>query len=159
MATARIFMICCVKESTGTDVSVLNAVANLPATVLPDELGTDIVASIRAVPGVLEAIDAAREDPDDLYVTTETEGDRDRAIWPGPGLSKSILAGQSVKPDFSVPFSFSQNISLWDYDSGSGDDPLGSVTVFESEQGAGVLAKLAANPVEGSAYYVVYEVD
>jgi len=51
------------------------------------------------------------------------------------------------------------NISLWDYDSFSDDDLLGSVTILESEAGTGDVAKLASSVVEGSAYYVVYRVD
>jgi hypothetical protein len=160
MATGTISMIYCVHQATGTDIGVNEAIAGLPEKILPEELGgVRALEVIRALPGVIAAIDTARSDPDDLYVTTNTDGGRDNAIWPGAGRDVKMQADQSVAPRITVPFSGSQNISLWDYDSVSDDDLLGSVTMFESEQGQGEIAKLAKSTVESSYYYVVYKVD
>ena len=68
------------------------------------------------------------------------------------------IRSQSVDLESSVDFGFSQNLSLWDWDNFS-DDLLGSVTMFASEAGSGPVAKVARSQVEGSAYYVIYEVN
>jgi len=160
MPTVTITMLHCVQQATGTDFAVNEALAQLPARLLPAEVAEpSLLAAVQALPGVAAAIDTARSDPDDLYVTTDTEGGVDNAIWPAPGATKSLQAGQTVAPGVSVEFSGSQNISLWDRDSLSDDDLLGSVTALESEQGEGEIAQLATSRVEGSVYYVLYTVD
>jgi hypothetical protein len=83
--------------------------------------------------------------------------ERKRRAQPGPNQSRPMRATNSVAPNVVVSFSGSQNISLWDYDSGSRDDHLGSITILEEEKGY-ELFKLASSPVEGSAYYVHYRV-
>ncbi len=159
MPQATVSMIYCVQQATGTDAAVNDAIAGLPELLLPGEFGGMPLQAIRALPGVIAAVDAARSDPDDLYITTNTGGGRDNAVWPSPGGVVQIQAGQSETPDFTVDFDHSQNLSLWDYDSVSDDDLLGSVTMFASEQGQGEIAKLARSPIENSYYYVVYRVD
>src|SRR5262245_24567504 len=160
MPTARISTIFCVQQATGTDMGVNDAIASLPEKLLPPEInGVAIVDAIRAIPGVISAIDAARSDPDNLYITTVTQAGNENAIWPGPGQRVDVQAGQSFTPNLSLDFTDSQNISLWDHDSPSDDDLLGSVTMLSSEQGVGEIAKLARSQVESSAYYVVYRVD
>jgi hypothetical protein len=159
MATATINMIYCVQQATGTDVAVNEAIASLPEKIVPAELGaSSVLDAVRSLPGVISAIDTARADPDDLYVTTDTQGSVDNAIWPGSGQTVDMQAGQSVTPGIAVNVAFSQNISLWDEDV-SGDDLLGSVTIMESEQGQGEIGKLAKSTVEGSFYYIVYTVN
>lgn len=157
MAHAVVRMIYCVSPATGTDIGVNRAIARLPQS-LSASFGLKAVTdAVQSVPGLLAAIDAARADPDDLYMTSDTHGDRDRAIWPGPGRSAPMRATQSVAPGVTLSFSGSQNVSLWDHDTASRDDHLGSVTMFEHEKGQ-ELFKLAASEVEGSAYYVHYRV-
>src|SRR5262245_44057676 len=109
MATATITMIYCVHEATGTDLSVLQSIAGLPATIVPDQLGGPLLEAVQALPGVIQAIDMARSDPDDLYITTSTEGDIDNAIWPGSGNTIPMQAGQSVSPQVAIDFTHSQN--------------------------------------------------
>jgi hypothetical protein len=92
-------------------------------------------------------------------VTSDTAGGVDNAIWPGAGTTQDTQAGQSHNPNLALEFSDNTNVSLWDYDWASDDDLLGSVTIYESEAGTGEIAKLASSAVEGSAYYVVYQVD
>jgi hypothetical protein len=159
MATATIKMIFCVQQATGTDFAVNAAIAALPEKIVPGQFsGSRLLDAVRSLPGVISAIDTARADPDDLYVTANTEGVIDNAIWPGSGNTVDMQAGQSVTPEIAIDFSHSQNISLWDEDT-SGDDLLGSVTIMETEQGQGEIAKLAKSSVEGSVYYVFYTVD
>lgn len=66
---------------------------------------------------------------------------------------------QSVAPGFQVEFVTTQNVSLFDYDSVSRDDHLGSITIPANEQGQGPQARLASSSVEGSVYYIIYRVD
>ncbi len=40
-----------------------------------------------------------------------------------------------MSPDVSIDFEITQNLSLWDYDSVSRDDHLGSITIEAGEQG------------------------
>lgn len=160
MPTATVTLIYCVRQATGTDASVNAAIAQLPEMLLPEQLeGVSVTAAIRALPGVINTIDAARSDPDDLYLTVDTTGDRDLAIWPAAGENIEIQAGQSISPDLSIEFEHSQNLSLWDYDSSSDDDLLGSVTMFANEAGAGEIVKLAKSDIENAYYYVAYQVD
>jgi hypothetical protein len=158
MPTATIKMLKCIQAATGTDLGG-NALSRiLPPALIP---GVDPLAAIgNAVGNAIGAIDAARSDPDDLYVTVGTASGRDNAVWPGRGSNATIRSGQSQPVNISLPFSsYNLNVSLWDYDSGSGDDLLGSVTILAAEQGQGDQVRLAASQVEGSAYYVVYSVD
>jgi hypothetical protein len=158
MPTGTIQALVCIKSASGVDIGVFHAFAQLPTPILPS--GIDATINIlKASPGVIEAIDAARADPDNLYVTLQTGADRDRAIWPGPGQDVDMLPGQSARVGISVDFEFSQNVSLFDYDTVGSDDHLGSVTILADEQGQGDIAKLASSIVEGSAYYVIYRVD
>jgi hypothetical protein len=164
MATATLLFIYCVKEATGTDLSAIQAIASLPEKIVPSEFGfSNILDAIQSLPGVIAAIDMARSDPDNLYITTSTEGNIDNSIWPGSGNTQDFQAGQSDSPQVAIEFSFSLNISLWDKDEGgvfgSDDDLLGSITIFETEQGQGEITKKAFSVVEGSYYYVTYIVE
>lgn len=164
MPTATVTTLFCVQQATGTDSGVNYALAALPATIKPGEFGgLAVVDAIKAIPGVIAAIDAARSDPDQLYVTANTNGGRGSAIWPAPGEDVEMQGGQSKELDISLEFNSSQNLSLWDADTGgvfgSDDDLLGSVTMYASEQGEGEIVKKAQSAVEGSCYYVAYRVD
>lgn len=160
MSTATVSTIFCVQQASGTDAAVNEALGQLPPTILPAQLaGISILDFLRTLPGVIGAIDTARSDPDDLYITSGTASGRDGAIYPGPGRNITMQAGQSIAPALAIEFGTSQNLSLWDYDSASDDDLLGSVTMYESERGLGEIIKLASSRVENSAYYVAYRVD
>jgi hypothetical protein len=158
MPTVTLQTIHCIRSASGIDAGVFDAFANLPETIVPSELSV-VIDGLKAIPDVLAAIDTARSDPDDLYVTTGTSGDRDLAIWPGPGQDVEMQPDQSVAPNIAVDFETSQNFSLFDHDTISDDDHLGSITVFASEQGQGEIGKRASSAVEGSAYYIMYRVD
>ncbi|MBP1845889.1 hypothetical protein J2046_004163 [Rhizobium petrolearium] len=157
MATARIYMIHCVRHSSGTDFSTSQALSGLAGEVFASEFVDPLLEAIKALPAVIAAIDTARDDPDNLFMTFGSD-DISEAFWPGAGQYTDLQAGMSAEIllDFSVDYS--QNVSLWDYDNPSGNDHMGSVTLYASEAGQGEKAKLAKNEVEGSAYYVLYEV-
>lgn len=163
---ATISTIFCVQQATGVDSVADQAfadfLAGLSEVLLPGELGDQPIEAIRSLPGVLAAIDAARSDPDNLYVTAVPNAGRENAIWPPPDVEVEMQAGQSVAPDIRIEFDASQNISRFDEDPGiisSDDDLLGSITIFASEQGQGLTARLAASRVEQSVYYIFYRVD
>lgn len=158
MPQATIETIRCIRSASGIDAGVFEALSRLPLQVAPDEIDA-LVASVRALPGVVEAIDSARGDPDNLYVTAGTNPGREQALWPPPDTEIEMRPDQSVAPGVSIDFAFSQNLSLWDYDTVSRDDHLGSIMIEASEQGAGEIARLASSSIEGSVYYVVYRVD
>jgi hypothetical protein len=159
-ATATILNISCLRHATGTDAGVNQALADLAPSIPFEELGgISLLDFVTALPGVLAAVDSARSDPDNLYMTAETSGGLANAIWPPDGTTVDMQAGQSRAPGVTVPVSYAQNISLFDHDWPSGDDLLGSVSIFESELGAGELSKLAKSDVESSYYYITYRVD
>lgn len=157
MATATILTIRCIRSASGVDAGVFDALATLPIKVAP-ELLEDLLASVRALPGIVEAIDAARGDPDNLYLTLGTSPGRDAALWPAAGQDMEFRPDQSAVANVSIEFDHTQNVSLWDYDSVSRDDHLGSITIEEAEQGEGEIGRLAHSRVEGSLYYITYEV-
>jgi hypothetical protein len=164
MPTATVQTILCVQAATGTDLgvnqAVLDAVMNLAPVIGGAEVPGNLLDGIRSLPQVIAAIDAARADPDNLFITTSTEGALDNAIWPSPGNTQDVNAGQSFEPGIVLPFEYSQNLSLWDDDGFlNGIDLLGSVTIYAEEQGRGSIAKVARSEVECSAYYVIYRVD
>lgn len=113
MATATLLLLYCVKEATGTDLSVIEAIASLPEKVVPSGFGfSNVLDAIRSLPGIIAAIDMARSDPDNLYITTSTEGDINNSIWPGSGNTQDFQADQSASPQVAIDFSYSLNISL-----------------------------------------------
>lgn len=158
MPTATIETIRCVRSASGIDAPVFDAIATLPSEVAPSEID-ELIRTIKALPGVIEAIDAARDDPDNLYLTAGTTGKRDLAIWPAPGTDAEMRPDQSISPAITLDFEFSQNLSLWDYDSVSRDDHLGSILIEASQAGQGEVGRLASSRIEGSVYYIIYRVD
>lgn len=158
MATVRLLMLFCVRHASGTDFGATQAIAGLADFIPASQFGSPLSSVISNLPQVIAAIDTARSDPDDLFVTTDTTGDFGNSFWPPGGQTQNFQAGQSATVMLDFEFAHSINFSLWDYDSSSPNDLLGSVTVFEQEAGTGEIAKLAKSDVEGSAYYVFYEV-
>ena len=88
-ATATILEIFCVKEATGTDIAVLQAV-NAALVPLYPVLGSgfNIRSYVDSIPGLVATLDWARSDPDDLYVTTYTGGGLANSIWPPGGATQ-----------------------------------------------------------------------
>ena len=155
----------CKSVSTGISPGVLNAIFKplaavtqaLISTALPGDL-SEASKLIAAIPDVAQAIDSAGGgDPDDLYLSLSNQPKRDLAVWPAPGKDYDISKGQVVRPNLKLDFSNVIDVNFWEYDSGSGDDFLGRLTVNESEAG-GVKTKIVYNPDEGNIYVVEYEV-
>ncbi|TIT17851.1 MAG: hypothetical protein E5W70_31140 [Mesorhizobium sp.] len=164
MPTATVQTIYCVQPATGTDFgvnqAVIDAIMSLTPQFTQNDFASNLLHGIRSLPSILGAIDAIRADPDNLFITTGTEGNVDDAVWPSPGNTREVNADQSFEPGLVLPFEYSQNLSLWDEDGPlNGNDPLGSVTMTADEQGTGEIAKIARSDIEGSAYYVIYRVD
>ncbi|WP_333757127.1 hypothetical protein [Streptomyces sp. IBSBF 3352] len=160
MAKATIENVFCVRPSSGTDIDVLNRLAELAAAIVPDVFQLD--ESIKALPAVAAAIDTAGEWPDDVYMTKTPHKGLENSFWPRPEVedddTMEVEAGASTSVNVEIEVAFPQNISLWDEDT-SGDEHLGSFQIEESDQGQGSLAKLARDDEQGSAYYVTYRVD
>jgi hypothetical protein len=157
MATARIYMLYCVRQASGTDFGAIQALSGLAPSIPASGFGAQVSEILGQLPEVIAAIDTARSDPDNLFITTESSGDLEYAVWPS-GDPVDAQAGQTLVVMLDLTFTYALNISLWDYDSASDNDLLGSVAIFEEEAGTGQIAKLAKSDIEGSAYYVVYEV-
>lgn len=155
----------CKSVSTGISPGILNAIFKplaavtqaLISTALPGDL-SEASKLIAAIPDVAQAIDSSGGgDPDDLYLSLSNQPKRDLAVWPAPGKDYDISKGQVVRPNLKLNFSNVIDVNFWEYDSGSGDDFLGRLTVNESEAG-GVKTKIVYNPDEGNIYVVEYEV-
>ncbi|MER9050090.1 hypothetical protein NKH89_22985 [Mesorhizobium sp. M0923] len=164
MPTATVQTIYCVQPATGTDFAanqaLVDAIMGLTPQFIHNDFAGSLLQGIKSLPSVLGAIDAIRADPDNLFITTGTEGNVDDAVWPSPGATREVNADQSFEPGLVLPFEYSQNLSLWDEDGPlNGNDPLGSVTMDKEEQGMGPIAKIARSAIEGSAYYVIYRID
>jgi hypothetical protein len=167
-ATATFKMLYCVQAATGTDFGAIQALAGIPEKLDLASFDGDLIRGVAAaIPDVVAALDSAGDDPDELFVTTSTEGELENAIWPEPdGAGEQtpvpIRAGQSVTPFVEIEVRFSQNVSLWEADLGflsSDNDLLGSITILESEQDEGDIAKVASSTVERSVDFVSYSVD
>ena len=155
----------CKSVSTGISPGVLNAIFKplaavtqaLISTALPGDL-SEASKLIAGIPDMAQAIDSAGGgDPDNLYLSLSNQPKRDLAVWPAPGKDYDISKGQVVRPNLKLNFSNVIDVNFWEYDSGSGDDFLGRLTVNESEAG-GVKTKIVYNPDEGNIYVVEYEV-
>jgi hypothetical protein len=162
MAIATIHEIFCASQATGVDGPAFLALAKTASRFVPadfEPLGLGISDGIRSMPAVILAIDTVRDDPDDFFVTLVTKGDVDSRVWPAETETVPMRAGQSVSPQLEAEFDFSQNVSLWDYDSLTRNDLLGSITISAEEVGQGLIAKKATSQIEKSVYYVIYSVD
>ena len=84
MPTATVQTIYCVQPATGTDFdvnqAVVDAIMNLTPQFNQNDFAGTLLQGIKSLPSVLAAIDAVRADPDNLFITTGTEGDVDQAV-------------------------------------------------------------------------------
>ena len=161
MPVVTLKAILCIQPATGTDLGPLRAVAEMANEFSAAELGVANLASyIKHVPEIVAALDAARNDPDDLYVTTVTEGDVDQRIWPKNRKTVPMRQRQVVTPmlQLNVDEGGLLSLSLWDWDP-IRDDLLAAVTISAAESGEGEKAKRGWSDIEGSVYYVIYEVN
>jgi hypothetical protein len=139
-------MIYCVRHASGVDGGVVAALTNLPGELVGSDYGVPLLDALAGLPAVVTAIDTARDDPDNLFMTFGSENISD-AFWPAAGQYRNLQAGMSAQIQLDFNVDYSQNVSLWDRDFPSGNDHLGSVTIFASDAPLGEIAKLAKNPV------------
>ncbi|MGW2836504.1 hypothetical protein ACWCWD_01735 [Streptomyces sp. NPDC001493] len=112
----------------------------------------------------------------DLYCGDESEGDHDEAylniaanggkavrLWPANASYQTMGTGYRRALDGSngnalliLGKTESRTLSLWDYDSTSGDDRLGSVTVTGNEFGAETQYRVLEG--SGGVYTIAYRV-
>lgn len=111
---------------------------------------------ISGVPGLISALDKAGDYPDQLYLSFSNQ-ERVAKIWP-QGKYYEINGGQIVRPNLKVPLPDVVDVNFWEYDTGSGDDFLGRLTVDTSHAG-GVRYQIVARPSEGNVYVVAYSVE
>lgn len=102
---------------------------------------------------------SAEGEPDDVYADNVKEVNH---TWPvrNPAfvgrqlLVKMLPAAASIVPSFDE---FTHTVELFDYDTYSGDDSLGSVVV--KPENPGEFHLIVANPAEDSTYVVDFRVD
>ena len=174
MPTLIIHAIDCKVHSTGVDQAVVQSAINVIAGAakvgaasapflgpVGGAVGAALTAAselILAIPGLIAAIDAAGDSPDQLYLSLSNDPDASQRIWPLPSENYEIRSGQIVRPNLIIPFTNVIDITFWEYDSGSSDDFLGRLTVDTSHAG-GVRYQLVARPSEGNIYVVAYSVE
>jgi hypothetical protein len=154
MATAFTQQICCVRSASGVDSGVFEAFVKLPAKIAPGEM-EQVIGAVEALPGVVEAIDTARYDPDNLYLTVTTQPGRDEALWPGSRAVIEMRSGQCAAPNVSLDCEGRRNLLLSDDDKASRDDHLKSIMIDAIEAGQGVVGRLTSSQVEGSASHII----
>lgn len=113
---------------------------------------------LTVIPGLVDAIGKAGNYPDQLYLTFTNQPGVEKRFWPQPGKYYEIYAGQIVRFDEArYPLTQPIDISLWEYDSGSGDDQLGSFAI-EKETDPGTYVTTVTSASEASIYLVAYSV-
>lgn len=157
-ATATIDEVVCLRPATSTDFDLAAVIDNLlqPVYQLP---GAELVRQLSGIGDVGQMIqEALDEAPDDLYATSTQAPGVENAVWP-QGTTVEAGAGNRIPVGITIAVEGAQDLFLWDRDTGSPDDLLGSVTISEDEQGQGPVSKLAHSDEEHSYYYVNYHVD
>jgi len=113
---------------------------------------------LKQIPGLVDAIAKAGNYPDQLYMTFSNQPGIDKRFWPMPSKYYEILAGQIVRFDeLRYPLIQPLDITLWEYDYGSGDDHLGSFSI-ETHTEPGTYVKTVTSASEASIYLVAYTV-
>ncbi|MBD2199636.1 MULTISPECIES: C2 domain-containing protein [Calothrix] len=113
---------------------------------------------LKGIPGLVDAIGKAGNYPDELYMTFTNQPGIAKRFWPQPGKYYEIYAGQIVRFDeLRYPLTQSLDVSLWEYDSVSGDDQLGSFAI-DKETEIGTYVKTVTSASEASIYLVAYTV-
>lgn len=147
----------CVHAATGTDAGLNAVIAGIPESLeflaMPSD--AQLQGVIRAIPGLIDAIDAARADPDDLYLTNDTSGGVENRIWPIDKKYHPVNTNQLVTLGVAIAFEDKLNLSLWDHDSSSDDDLLGSIVIDSVDVGK-EMTKKAWSEIESSVYLVSY---
>lgn len=94
---------------------------------------------------------------DDLIV--EVNGKQLLPILPTSSKFQPMVAGQTLETNLKASFAGSARISLIEYDSGSDNDDLGSVTIPGGTSYSSKAFILAPRKEDGSIYVVTYKVE
>ncbi|MCU0537600.1 MAG: C2 domain-containing protein [Hydrococcus sp. Prado102] len=137
--------------------SILSNIPKPPAQLVGQALNAG-AAVFNQIPGLAQAIADSGNYPDQLYMTFTNQPGVDKRFWPLPAKYYEILPGQIVRFDnLRYSLSESRDITLWEYDSGSGDDHLGSFAI-EKDIAEGNYVTTVTSSSEGSIYLVAYTV-
>lgn len=153
-----------VQQALGLSSEVANAAGNVLGNVPNPKaqlVGKALEAGAKVlekIPGLVDAIGQAGNYPDQLYMTFTNQPGIEKRFWPQPGKYYDIYAGQIVRFDeLRYPLTQPLDVSLWEYDSGSGDDQLGSFAIEkDTAPGSSVITVTSAS--EASIYLVAYSV-
>lgn len=153
-----------VSQAAGLSSSVASAAGTVlggipdPNTQLIGQALNAGAAVLEKIPGLAEAIDEAGNFPDQLYLTFTNQPGVQKRFWPQPGKYYEILPGQIVRFDgLRFPLNQPLDISLWEYDYGSGDDHLGTFAIEQNTQEGAHVATVTSSS-EASIYLVAYTV-
>jgi hypothetical protein len=153
-----------ISAACGVSGEVANAAGSILGAV-PDATAQAVGKALEAgakvleqIPGLVDAIAQAGNYPDQLYLTFSNQPGADKRFWPNPAKYYEIYAGQIIRFD-GLRFALTQplDISLWEYDYGSGDDQLGSFAI-EKDTAPGTYVKTVTSASECSIYLVAYSV-
>ncbi|MCT7978957.1 hypothetical protein [Laspinema olomoucense] len=136
---------------------VLGNVPNPKAQLVAQALNAGS-AVLEKIPGLVDAIGKAGNYPDQLYMTFSNQPGIGKRFWPQPGKFYEIYAGQIIRFD-ELRYSLTQpiDISLWEYDTISSDDQLGSFAI-EQDTAPGAYVVTVTSASEASIYLVAYTV-
>ena len=101
------------------------------------------------------------DNPDQVYVSLSDQ-ERQQMIWPIQKPYVKFTGSPGTNLDLSIPYDKSITIYLWDRDTGSDDDILGSLSVISNEFAGKkgevdtVTAILVGSKQENSLYYIVF---
>lgn len=128
-------------------------------------------AMIARLPELIGAIDEARDDADDLYMSLSTERGHEAAFFPSFGeytsrFSPGVPAGLEGVKGRVVPYIFgvdprrdSISVTLFDHDNGSRDDIIDNFVFSKNDAGKGKMTGLSISEKHGGVVYAVqYEV-
>lgn len=167
----------CMAVSSSIDADLITEICNMSSQIAsaasavladsPDPNTKSISAAldagakvITAVPALAQAIDKAGEYPDQLYITLAESSGKDKRAWPKYEDYHITNKNDMIRFDSSEStFSLAspKDFYFWEYDSGSGDDHLGMLSV-ETDKDVGVYCDMVSNSNGGSIYLVAYKV-
>ncbi len=144
-------------------------VQGLLAAASAGQAGFAAIAS--QLPALIGAIDEARGDADDLYMSLSTVRGKEGSFFPEPGkytdaYNEGLVAPLQGVKGRVVPYIFGVDpnqdrvaANLFDHDTTSRDDILGQAIFFRSTAGQGPKTAIAMTAAHGGVIYLIdYEV-
>lgn len=144
-------------------------VQGLLAAASAGQAGFAAIAS--KLPALIGAIDEARGDADDLYMSLSTVRGKEGSFFPEPGkytdaYNEGLVAPLQGVKGRVVPYIFGIDpnqdrvaVNLFDHDVTSRDDILGQAIFFRNQAGQGPKTAIAMTAAHGGVIYLIdYEV-